>query len=262
MTEPKLPQFHELAEVYDAINSWKDYAGEAEKLETLARRFGRPRPVSWLDVACGTGRHLEQLRRKCRVVGVDASSEMLRIARQRLPGVRLVRADMRTFRLGARFDVVSCLYGAVGHLPNEADVRRTFANLSRHLNPGGVALVEPWILPSAWRSGHIDLRTYESPVLTVVRCAASQRRGNRSILHWHFLVGVPGRGIRHYEETDFGLLLSRNRLLRLFREVGLHPRYIARGLTPGRGLLLGIKRGPGASRPAALAPLRVPRPHP
>jgi len=142
-TDPGLSQFHGLAKYYDAINDWKDYRRETERLETIARSFGRPGRTAWLDVACGTGRHLEFLRRRHTTVGVDGSREMLRIARRRLPGVPLVLADMHTFRLKRRFDVVSCLFSAIGHLRTKEDVRTTFANFARHLNPGGVAIVEP-----------------------------------------------------------------------------------------------------------------------
>jgi SAM-dependent methyltransferase len=245
VTEAGLSQFHELAKYYDAINDWKDYAGESARLETLARRFGRAGRTAWLDVACGTGRHLEFLSRRHSTVGVDGSREMLRVARHRLPQVRLVLGDMRTFRLNRRFDVVSCLFSAIGHLGTKEDVRRTFANFAYHLNPGGVAIVEPWIAPSAFRPASIHLRTHESPALTIIRLASSSRRGNRSMIQFHFLIGKPGRKIRHYEETDVGLLLSREELLRLMRSAGLKPRFLARGLTPGRGLLVGVKVGAG-----------------
>jgi ubiquinone/menaquinone biosynthesis C-methylase UbiE len=236
-------QFRELAEYYDPLNEGKDYRGEAERLEVLARRFGRAGRTTWLDVACGTGRHLEVLSRKRPCVGLDASSEMLRIARRRLPRLRLVRGDMRTFRLGRRFDVVSCLFSAIGHLRTKEDVRKTFANFARHLNPGGVAIVEPWIAPADFRDGMIRLQTFVGPTMTIARCASGSRRGNRSRIHYHFLVGKRGREIRYYEVTDVGLLLSRPELLRLMRAAGLHPRFLRRGLTSGRGLLVGVKAG-------------------
>jgi ubiquinone/menaquinone biosynthesis C-methylase UbiE len=242
-TDPGLSQFHGLAKYYDAINDWKDYRQESGRLETIARRFGRSGRTAWLDVACGTGRHLEFLRRRHTTVGVDGSREMLRLARRRLPGVPLVLADMRTFRLKHRFDVVSCLFSAIGHLRTKEDVRRTFANFARHLNPGGVTIVEPWIAPSAFRPWMLHLRTHESPALTVVRCAFSSRRGNRSVIQYHFLIGEPHHGIRHYEETDVGLLLSRGELLQLLRSTGLEAHFLTRGLMPGRGLLVGVKVG-------------------
>jgi ubiquinone/menaquinone biosynthesis C-methylase UbiE len=175
LTGPRLVQFHELAKYYDAINDWKNYRDETQRLESIARRYGRRGKTSWLDVACGTGRHLEYLGRSHPTTGVDGSRDMLRQARRRLPGVQLVLGDMRTFRLGRQFDVVSCLFSAIGHLDTREDVRKAFANFARHVKDGGVVIVEPWIDPATFRPGSIHFRAHESPGLTILRLAFSER---------------------------------------------------------------------------------------
>jgi len=242
---PVRSQFGELARYYDSLNDGKDYRAEAERLESLARRFGPPGRTSWLDVACGTGRHLEFLRREHPVVGLDRSREMLQIARRRLPGVQLVLGDMRSFHLRRQFNVVSCLFSAIGHLATPRDVKRTFTTFARHLTPGGIAIVEPWLDPSVVREGMIHLRVHESPELSVVRCAFSTRRQNHTIIRYEYLVGEAGVGIRRYRVTDIGLLMSRTELLETMQSAGLAPRFIEKGLTQGRGLLLGIKPNGG-----------------
>jgi len=241
MKIPDQAEFRRLAVYYDAINDWKDYGAEAERLEVLARRFGRAGSTSWLDVACGTGRHLERLRRRHYVAGVDASPEMLRVARRRLPGVPLARGDMRTFRLDRRFDVVTCLFSAIGHLKTERDVRAAFGNFARHLKPGGVVIVEPWVLRPAFRPPHIHLRTHQSPGLTIVRLSSSERRGRRSVVHYHFLLGELGHDIQYFEEDSVGLLLTREELLGLLRRAGLKAQFVTHGFMRDRGLLIGVK---------------------
>lgn len=248
--------FHELAEYYDSLLAEKDYRSESERLNALARRYGRTANRSWLDVACGTGRHLEFLRRTHRVAGVDVSPEMLRVARRRLPGVRFVRGDMRRFRLHESFDVVSCLFSAVGHLRTEDDLRRTFVNFARHLNPGGVAMVEPWIDPAELRPGMIHLMTHEGPEGVVVRLGHSSGRGNRSVIRCHYLIGQPHRGVRHLEEIDLGLMVPRRRILAMMSAAGLEPHYLARGVRAGRGLFVGVKNRRSA---ASHAPSVLPR---
>jgi len=241
VTAARSLMFHKLAEYYDAFVDDKDYRGESRRLETLARRYCRSGGRSWLDVACGTGRHLEFLRRSHSVVGLDRSVEMLRVARHRLPKVRFVKADMRTFRLDRSFDVVSCTFGAVGHLATERDLRAAFTNFARHLKPGGVAIVEPWIDPAGFRPGFLHLMKHEERSASLVRLSHSSRRGNHSVLQIHYLIGEPSRGIRHFEETEFGLMVSRRRLRELMADAGLVPRLLPHGLRPGRGLLLGTK---------------------
>jgi SAM-dependent methyltransferase len=237
----RLSLYHELAKHYDAIYSFKDYRAESSRLESIARRYGRSGGTDWLDVACGTGKHLEFLRRAHAVMGVDGSLEMLRVARRRLPGVTLRHGDMRTFRIAKRFDVVSCLFSAIGHLRSESELLASLRNFSRHLKPGGVVIVEPWIEPSKFRTGMVHVRTFETTRLKVVRCALSSREGNHSLIEYHYLIAEAGRGIRHIEEKDRGLLVSHRRLLRLMTEAGLRPRFLSQGFTGERGLLIGVK---------------------
>jgi len=236
-----LHMYSDLAKYYDGQYAAKDYREEVRRLEAIARRYGRSGGRSWLDVACGTGKHLDFLRRRHECAGVDASPEMLRVARRRLHGVPLVRGDMRTFRLGRTFDVVTCLFSAIGHLTSEEDIRKTFDTISRHLKPGGVAIVEPWILPSKARPGHISLRTYQDPTVTVVRLAYSTVRGRTTVIRYCYLIGEPGRGIRFLEETDRGRMVDARRLQLLLRRSGLAPRFLSRGFASDRGLLIGRK---------------------
>lgn len=243
--------YRDLAKYYDAQYSKKDYAAEVRQLEAIVRRYGRSGGSSWLDVACGTGRHLALLRPRHECFGVDANVEMLRIARKRLPGVPLVRGDMRSFRLPQKFDVVTCLFSAIGHLTSERDLETTFNNFARHLKPGGVAIVEPWILPSRARPGHVHLVTLQNRRFTLVRLAYSIIRGRRTLIHYHYLIGEPGRGIRYLEETDRGLMVDPVRLQQLMKRVGLTPRFLARGFYRDRGLLIGVK---GRAVPRSQAP--------
>src|SRR5262249_32834003 len=104
---PALPQnqFTTVAEVYDNLmrvvpyRHWGDYA------ERLWERFGA-QPRSVLDVACGTGNVLLELRRRgYQVAGVDNSAAMLAIARRKAgPAVPLSCQDMRCFSLDRAFD--------------------------------------------------------------------------------------------------------------------------------------------------------------
>lgn len=55
---------------YDAIYAWKDYQGDAVKLHTLIEERN-PGARTLLDVACGTGQHLEHLKERYEVEGVD-----------------------------------------------------------------------------------------------------------------------------------------------------------------------------------------------
>jgi SAM-dependent methyltransferase len=232
--------FDELAPYYDEWLARKPYRGEGARLVSVARRYLRSTGRAWLDVGCGTGRHLDYLRATFEVAGVDASRRMLAIARRRLPGVPLRIGDMRTFDLHRKFDVVTCLFGALGHLPTERDVRLAIANFARHLRPGGVCIVEPWIQPSAFREGMVHVMERRTRGKVLIRLAYSRRRERQSEIECHYLVAATGVGVRHIQEVNRGALLSRGELARAARAAGLRPTFLARGLIGGRGLLVGV----------------------
>jgi ubiquinone/menaquinone biosynthesis C-methylase UbiE len=91
-----------------------------------------------LDVGCGTGHHLAELRgRGFEVAGVDGSDEMLKRARELNPGVELLQSDVDKLPFpDASFDVVLCIE-VLRYLP---DVSKCIAEMSRVLRPGGVCL--------------------------------------------------------------------------------------------------------------------------
>lgn len=70
------------AYIYDAIHAarGRDWSGEAEGLARIVRSLN-PDADSLLDVACGTGRHMEQLAKHFdRVEGLEISDGMRRMA--------------------------------------------------------------------------------------------------------------------------------------------------------------------------------------
>ncbi len=241
MTEPS-PMYRDLAVYYDRIYSKKDYREETSQIRAIVRRFGRRRGRRWLDVACGTGRHLELLRTHYDVTGVDLSRSMLREARRRLPGVRLVVRDMRSFDLKERFNVVSCLFSAIGYLRSEADVRRAFRAFARHLVPGGVVVIAPWVAPRRFRPGHMSVDLYEDATTRIVRAGYSEREGMRSRIVFDYLIGEAGQGFRHIHEVEELRLTTPGRLRQWLSDAGLRAIWIPpRAHEAGsRGWLVGV----------------------
>jgi ubiquinone/menaquinone biosynthesis C-methylase UbiE len=241
-----LPAYRRSAEYYDAIYSFKDYSAEAREIARLVRKFGRPGSRTLLDVACGTGNHLVKLQRNFDVTGVDVNPLMLREARRKLPNVRFVRGRMQTLDLGRTFDVVTCLFSAVAYVRNTGELRRTIAQFAVHLNPGGVAIVEPFLRPSEYRAGGFHAQVFGDPEHPIVRMNRSDRRRDRAIMDMHHLVPTE-RGVRHWvEHHDLGLFPPRT-YLAAFRAAGLRPRLL-RGWTPSRGLYVAVRPATAEAR--------------
>ncbi len=129
-----------LAQYYDELFlSWRSPI-DAARERILAKIL--PRVRSACDLACGTGTTALILARKgIKVYAVDLSPLMCRVARDkakraRLP-LRVMHADMRSFRLPESVDLIICEYDALNHVPRRADLRVVARAVGRALKPGG-----------------------------------------------------------------------------------------------------------------------------
>ncbi len=93
------------------------------------------RPGVALDAACGTGRHAAYLHsRGHRVIGVDASPEMLERARARVPEAELRSGDLEALPLEtASMDLAVCALA----LSHTRELGPSITELGRVLRPGG-----------------------------------------------------------------------------------------------------------------------------
>jgi cyclopropane fatty-acyl-phospholipid synthase-like methyltransferase len=125
-----------LAPHYDAVTG--DSAAEAAFIHDIIDRR-HSKAATLLDLACGTGSITALLAGAYQVSGLDISPGMLALAREKLPRqARLYLADMTSFRLDARFDVIVCAYQGINHLLSLAAWKSGFDRAYEHLNRGGL----------------------------------------------------------------------------------------------------------------------------
>jgi SAM-dependent methyltransferase len=220
-------------ELYDVVYSFKDYAVESERIEEIVAERA-PHARTLLDVACGTGKHLEHLRDRFTCEGLDLDAGLLEIARERLPDVPLHHADMRDFGLGRRFDVLVCLFSAIGYVGDVAGLHATARTFARHVADAGLVLVEPWIEPDAWVENRPHVIAADGDGLAVARVTLSGREGRMSTLDMQYLVGTPD-GIEYFGEEHRVALFTREEMRAAFEDAGLSVDYDEAGLI-GRGL--------------------------
>lgn len=226
---------------YDAIYSWKDYAGEAARLRnviTEKARLGKP-AATLLDVACGTGMHLAHLQAYLQVEGLDLDEGMLAIARERLPGVPLHRASMNSFDLGKHFDVVTCLSSAIGAMTTPEELQQAVCCMARHTTPGGLVLIDPWLDPKVFRTGKLDAFFVDQPDLKLARMSISAREGDVAVFDFHYLVGTP-QGINSTTELLRLGLFTHEQYMAAFTACDLQVEFDEQGLM-GRGMYIGLK---------------------
>jgi SAM-dependent methyltransferase len=231
--------FSRSAHIYDAIYAtFKDFGAEAEGVHELIQAR-RPGAATLLDVACGTGAHLEHLVRHYDATGFDLDPEMLAVARDRLPNVELVEADMTDFDLGRRFDAVTCLFSSIAYAPTRDGLDRAVATMARHLEPGGVLIVEPWVLPEEWDPSRFQAIFVDEPDLKIARMSIPPPRAREQVLEFHLLVGTRD-GIDYWVERHEVGMFEDGEYRAAFERAELTVERDAEGLM-GRGLYVGVR---------------------
>lgn len=235
--------FTQSAKYYDALYRalGKDYAAEADRIAKIAAERCRSGGNALLDIGCGTGLHIEALRDRFACEGLDVERTMLDVARSRNPGVTFHLGDMIGFNLSKKFDVIICLFGSIGYAPNTQRLEQSLGTFARHLKPGGVIVVEPWVRPEDWKEGQVGALFVDEPSLKVARMSVARRDANISILNFHYMVASRD-GIRTFTEPHRLTLFTDEEYREAFRKAGLFLEYEAEGLTPGRGLYVGFSR--------------------
>ena len=230
---------------YDLLFAGKDYAADGATLRTLLNAEN-PTAATLLDIGCATGRHLEYLRDEFDVSGLDLSAELIAQARGRLPGVPLHVADMRDFNLGQTFDVVTCLMAVIGYALTLSDLQRSIQNMTKHLSPDGVLIVEPWLLPDSFIDGRVVHNVVGQPELAVSSMYVQRRVGDICVFDVHSLVATPEEGVVYSRARQEIALFTDDEYRAAFALAGLVVRRVDPGLH-GYGLYIARRQGSRAS---------------
>ena len=135
-------EFDPLAATYNRC--WgAEYHGQAFPVVDHLLLSGLKSGADVLDVCCGTGQFTQRVRDAgFRVMGVDASAEMLRYARDNVPDVEFVLADIREFRLNRSFAGAYSVFESLNHIPDLDGLSRAFRCIHHHLEPGAQFLFD------------------------------------------------------------------------------------------------------------------------
>jgi SAM-dependent methyltransferase len=125
--------------------------------EIARRRLGGPGRI--LELGAGSGRVTIPLARDGHhVVAIDQAPAMLERLRSRIASlpaasqarIEPVLADLRTFRVNARFPLVIAAFNVFEHLYTRGEVDACLRQVVEHLEPGGVFVFDVQLPDLAW----------------------------------------------------------------------------------------------------------------
>ena len=137
------PFYGRFAWAYDLLSE-RSVASECGHVAAALARHGVAPGARLLDAGCGTGRYAAELARHgFRVTGVDASLELLAVARRRpdASAVTLVAADLTALPIRPCCQAILCR-GVLNDVVPDAGRRAVFLSFARALTSGGVLVLD------------------------------------------------------------------------------------------------------------------------
>jgi len=231
--------FTKTAQYYDLIYYEKDYQAEVNQLLELIHEHGSATGDRLLDVACGTGHHIQYLKEHFVVEGLDLNPELIEIARQRNPEIHFNEGNMIDFNLGRKFDLITCLFSSIGYVKTLENLSKAITAMADHLIPGGLLLVEPWFTPDQWTPDTVHALFIDEPNLKIARVNTSYAEGRLSYFDLHYLIGTPQKTEHFVESHELGLF-EKGEMEAALSDAGLQVAFHEEGLI-GRGLYIARK---------------------
>lgn len=137
------PFYGSFAWAYDLLSD-RPIASECAQISSLLSDRGLPSDARLLDAGCGTGRHAVALAgRGYRVTGLDASADLIAVARQRAgaAGVAFITADLTALPPAPQYEAILCR-GVLNDLVDDRTRRNAFQAFARALVSGGAVVLD------------------------------------------------------------------------------------------------------------------------
>ena len=141
------PTRAQVARIFDSIADDFDRTRERPWPEVLEFIDSLLPGGSVLDAGCGNGRHAALLEERVHhAVGLDASRNLLSVARPRVPGATFVQGDLCVLPFRDEAFTAAIAVASIHHLASEAERVTAMREIARVLRPGGRAFVTAWAL--------------------------------------------------------------------------------------------------------------------
>lgn len=176
--------FYRRPDLYDQV--------QADPDDTVARQVEHvvelhaPTARTLLELGCGTGRDLEALAGRFACVGVDIQADLVAYARRVRPQLDIRVGDMRTLRLGATTDVLTCLGNSLAYVHDDADLIAVFQTFAAHATAGTLLIIATLTEPvlAATRTHRVDTAGLHAQV-TISYAWDPDTGINTMLRRWH-----------------------------------------------------------------------------
>lgn len=218
-----LPDLYgELARWWPLFSHPDEYQEEAAAYRRAFEEHATEQIRTLLELGSGGGNNASHLKRRFEMTLVDLSPDMIAVSRELNPELEHVQGDMRTVRLGRRFDAVM-IHDAISYMTSEEDLGAAIRTAAIHLEPGGMALFVPDDLAETYRPSHSSGgNDGEKAAVRYFQWSRAPRGTTIRTTYVYVIVEDDGPARVEWEDHVTGVL-PRATWLRLIEEAGLEP---------------------------------------
>ena len=143
--------------IYDFLYAKKNYNPETLFIKKIIKKY-LSKPSHLMDLGCGTGQYSDLMTKlNLKVVGVDRSQEMLKIARKKYyknKNLSFIKAKIERINLKKKFDIISALFHILSYHTSKTQINNFFKKSHLHLNKNGILIFDFW-----YKKGVFTLQT-------------------------------------------------------------------------------------------------------
>jgi SAM-dependent methyltransferase len=131
--------YADLAGYYDQFCNEVDYAEQCDFAVRAFECFASVGGRQYLDLACGTGKHLALMQEQgFAASGLDNSADMLKQAAVRCPDAQLLLCDLAAFDQREEYSLITCFLYSLHYSHPTTALEETLKRAWNALKPGGV----------------------------------------------------------------------------------------------------------------------------
>lgn len=132
--------YTEFAEVYDLLMKDVDYESWANYYISLIKKYNE-NATNIVECACGTGSLTKYFANEYNVIGVDISTQMLNIAKNKCQATFVVQ-DMKNLELHKPVDCVLATCDGVNYLHTKKELNMFFKSANKALKTNGLLIFD------------------------------------------------------------------------------------------------------------------------